>query len=96
MDDKIDMSFPTLKFNPATISKIAEMEKQACEVIFENIFEEMRKIISENIKDLIMDIGIFGSIKTKDRKVIHQPCEKTKSNNAFTHKKTTIKSLLHK
>lgn len=34
MDDRIDMSFPTIKFNPATIAKIAEMEKQACEVIF--------------------------------------------------------------
>ena len=30
MEDKIDMSFPTIKFNPATIAKIAEMEKQAC------------------------------------------------------------------
>jgi len=33
------MSFPTIKFNPATIAKIAEMEKQACEIIIENIFE---------------------------------------------------------
>lgn len=30
MEDKIDMSFPIIKFNPGTIAKIAEMEKQAC------------------------------------------------------------------
>ncbi len=96
MDDKIDMSFPTIKFNPATIAKIAEMEKQACEIVFENIFEEVRKIISENVKDLTLDIGLFGTIKIKDRKAVHQPCEKVKSNNIFGQKKTTIKSLFQK
>ena len=30
MEDRIDMSFPTIKFNPGTIAKIVEMEKQAC------------------------------------------------------------------
>jgi hypothetical protein len=40
------MSFPTIKFNPATIAKIAEMEKQTCETVFDHIFEELKKIIS--------------------------------------------------
>ena len=40
------MSFPTIKFNPATISKIAEIDKQTCEIKFENIFEEIKKIIN--------------------------------------------------
>lgn len=96
MDDIIDISFPTIKFNPATISKIAEMDKQACEVVFENIIDEIKKIISEHVKDLVLDIGIFGVIKIKDRKVVHQPCEKVKASNAFGQKKTTIKSLFQK
>ena len=96
MEDKIDMSFPTIKFNPATIAKIAEMDKQTCEVAFENIFEELKKIISENVKDLVLDIGLFGTIKIKDRKAIYQPCEKMKSSNVFGQKKTTIKSLFQK
>lgn len=74
MEDKVDMSFPTVKFSPASIAKIAELDKQACEIVFENIFEEIRKIISENIKDLVLDIGLFGTIKIKDRKAVHQPC----------------------
>jgi len=39
MQDHIDMSFPTIKFNPASVAKLAEMEKQACEIILENIFD---------------------------------------------------------
>lgn len=96
MDDRIDMSFPTIKFNPATIAKLAEMEKQACEVIFENIIEEIKKIISENVKDLTLDLGLFGVIRIKDRRAIHQPCEKIKSGPGFGQKKTTIKSLFQK
>jgi hypothetical protein len=93
MEDKIDMSFPTLKFNPATIAKTLDMDKQTCEVAFENIIEELKKIISENVKDLVLDIGLFGTIKIKDRKAIYQPCEKMKTSNVFGQKKTTIKSL---
>lgn len=48
------------------------------------------------MKDLVLDIGVFGTIKIKDRKVIHQPCEKLKSSNIFGQKKTTIKSLFQK
>ena len=96
MEDKIDMSFPTIKFNPATLAKIAEMEKQACEVVFENIIDEIKKIISENVKDLTLDIGLFGTIKIKDRRVVHQPCEKIKNGHGFGQKKTTIKSLFQK
>ena len=68
------MSFPTIKFNPATIAKIAEMEKQACEIMVDNIFEEIRKVISENVKDLTLDLGLFGTLKIKDRKSVHHPC----------------------
>jgi dynein heavy chain len=96
MDDKIEMSFPTIKFNPATVAKIAEMDKQACEVVFDSIIEELKKIINENVKDLVLDIGFLGTIKVKDRKATHHPCEKMKSSNVFGHKKTTIKSLFQK
>ena len=96
MDDKIDMSFPTIKFNPATLAKIAEMEKQACEVVFENIMDEIKKVISENVKDLTLDIGLFGIIKIKERTVVHQPTEKVKTGHGFGQKKTTIKSLFQK
>lgn len=96
MEDKIDMSFPTIKFNPATISKIAEIDKLTCETVFENIFEEIKKVIGENIKDLVLDVGLFGTIKIKDRKAVHNPCEKLKSSNVFGQKKTTIKSLFQK
>ena len=48
------------------------------------------------MKELCLDIGLFGTIKIKDRKAAHHPCEKVKSTNAFGHKKTTIKSLLNK
>ena len=96
MEDNIDMSFPTIKFNPATIAKLAEMEKQACEVVFENIIDEIKKIVSENVKDLTLDIGLFGTIKIKERKAFHQPCEKVKSGHGFGQKKATIKSLFQK
>lgn len=56
----------------------------------------MKKIISENVKDLVLDIGLFGTIKIKDRKAVYQPCEKMKSSNIFGQKKTTIKSLFQK
>lgn len=46
MEDKVDLSFPTVKLNSAAVAKLAEMEKQACEIILDNIFEEMKKIIS--------------------------------------------------
>ena len=46
MDDNVDLSYPTIKVNVAAIAKIAEMEKQACEIILDNIFEEIKKIIS--------------------------------------------------
>ena len=39
MEDKIDLSFPTIKVNSGAISKLAELEKQACEIILDNIFE---------------------------------------------------------
>lgn len=48
------------------------------------------------MKDLVLDIGLFGSIKIKDRKAVHQPCEKMKTSNVFGQKKTTIKSLFQK
>lgn len=96
MEDKVDMSFPTIKFNPATIAKIAEMEKQACEIIVENIFEEIKKVITENTKDLTLDLGLFGTLKIKDRKAFHQPCEKIKTGANLGQKKTTIKSLFQK
>jgi hypothetical protein len=46
MEDKTDLSYPTIKINIVAISKLAEIEKQASEIIIENIFEEMKKIIS--------------------------------------------------
>jgi hypothetical protein len=48
------------------------------------------------VKDLILDIGLFGTIKIKDRKAVHFPCEKMKTSNIFGQKKTTIKSLFQK
>lgn len=96
MEDKIDMSFPAIKFNPATIAKLAEMERQACEVVFENIIEEIKKVVGENVKDLNLDIGLFGSIRIKDRRAVHYPCEKVKSGHGFGQKKATIKSLFQK
>lgn len=46
MDDKTDLSFPTIKTNSIAISKLAEIEKQATEIILDNIFEEIKKIIA--------------------------------------------------
>ena len=45
------------------------------------------------MKDLVLDIGLFGTIKIKDRKASFQPCEKMKSSHSFNQKKTTIRSL---
>lgn len=96
MDDRVDLSFPTVKLNVAAVAKLAEMEKQACEIILDNIFEEMKKIISENPKDLLIDLSLFGKIKIKDRKIIHYPSEKSKNSAIITNKKTSIRSLLSK
>lgn len=46
MEDKTDLSFPTIKMNNVAISKLAEIEKQATEIILDNIFEEIKKIIA--------------------------------------------------
>ena len=46
MEDKTDLSFPTIKMNSVAISKLAEIEKQATEIILDNIFEEIKKIIA--------------------------------------------------
>lgn len=45
MEDKIDLSFPTIKLNTAAVAKLADLEKQACEIILDNIFEEIKRII---------------------------------------------------
>jgi hypothetical protein len=39
MDDRIDLSFPTIKVNVPAISKLSEIEKQATEIILDNIFD---------------------------------------------------------
>lgn len=96
MEDKMDLSFPTIKMNNVAISKLAEIEKQATEIILENIFEEIKKIIAENPKDLLIDMSQFGKLRIKDRRVMHEPNEKPKSSSISTFKKTTIKSLLQK
>lgn len=96
MEDKTDLSFPTIKVNSVAISKLAEIEKQATEIILDNIFEEIKKIIAENPKDLLIDMSQFGKLRIKDRRVVHEPNEKPKSSSITTFKKTTIKSLLQK
>jgi hypothetical protein len=30
MEDKVDLSFPTVKLNMGAVAKLAELEKQAC------------------------------------------------------------------
>jgi len=37
----------------------------------DNIFEEIKKIIFENPKDLLLDLSQFGKIKIKDRRIVH-------------------------
>ena len=96
MEDKMDMSFPTIKFNPVSVAKLAEMEKQACEIIMDNILEELKRVISDNTKLLTLDLGLFGAIKIKNRNITHEPCEKNKSSNVGVSKKMTIKSLMQK
>lgn len=66
------------------------------EIILDNIFEELKKIISENTKELLIDLSLFGRLKIKDRKVIHEPSEKAKTSSIVANKKTTIRSLLSK
>lgn len=73
MEDKTDLSFPTIKMNSVAISKLAEIEKQATEIILDNIFEEIKKIIAENPKDLMIDLSQFGKLRIKDRRVLHEP-----------------------
>lgn len=73
MEDKTDLSFPTIKMNGVAISKLAEIEKQATEIILDNIFEEIKKIIAENPKDLMIDLSQFGKLRIKDRRVLHEP-----------------------
>ena len=96
MEDKVDLSYPTIKLNISAVAKLAEMEKQACEIILDNIFEEIKRIIGENPKDLLIDLSLFGKIKIKDRKITHYPSEKGKTGSAVANKKTTIRSLLSK
>lgn len=38
----------------------------------DNIFEEIKKIIAENPKDLLIDLSLFGKLRIKDRKVMHE------------------------
>lgn len=38
MEDKVDLSFPTVKLNSAAVAKLADLERQACEIILDNIF----------------------------------------------------------
>ena len=73
MDDRTDLSFPTIKINAVAVSKLAEIEKQATEIIIDNIIEEMKKIIAENPKDLSIDLSQFGKFRIKDRMVTHEP-----------------------
>jgi nucleoid DNA-binding protein len=73
MDDKTDLSFPTIKVNSVAVSKLAEIEKQATEIILDNIFEEIKKIVAENPKDLLIDLSSFGKLRIKDRRVMHEP-----------------------
>ena len=96
MEDKVDLSFPTIKLNTAAVAKLAELEKQATELILDNIFEELKKIIAENPKELLIDLSLFGKIKIRDRKIYHYPSEKAKNSGLITNKKTTIRSLLSK
>ena len=96
MEDRVDLSFPTIKLNISAVAKLAEIEKQACELILDNIFEEIKKIISENPKELLIDLSLFGKIKIKDRRITHFAPEKGKSGSAVVSKKTTIRSLLSK
>ena len=46
MEDKIDLSYPTIKVNTVAVSKLAEIEKQATEIILDNIFEEIKKVVA--------------------------------------------------
>lgn len=46
MEDKVDLSFPTVKINGAAVAKLADIERQATEIILDNIFEEIKKIIA--------------------------------------------------
>ena len=39
MEDKVDLSYPTVKLNIGAVAKLAELEKQATELILDNIFE---------------------------------------------------------
>ena len=39
MEDKVDLSYPTIKLNIAAVAKLADIEKQASEIILDNIFE---------------------------------------------------------
>ena len=96
MEDKVDLSYPSIKLNTGAVAKLAEMEKQACEIILDNIFEEIKKIISENPKELLIDLSLFGKLKIRDRKITHFPSEKGKTSGVVSHKKTTIRSLLSK
>lgn len=72
------------------------MQRQASDIIIDNIFEEIKRIISENPKELLLDLSLFGRIKIKDRRIIHEPSQKAKSSSIITSKKTTIRSLLSK
>jgi hypothetical protein len=56
----------------------------------------MKKLISENPKELLIDLSLFGKIKIKDRKIVHEPTEKIKGSGIVGAKKTTIKSLVQK
>lgn len=96
MEDKVDLSFPTVKVNGAAVAKLADIERQATEIILDNIFEEIKRIIGENYKELLLDLSLFGKLKIKDRKIVHYPSEKAKTSGTITSKKTTIRSLLSK
>ena len=39
MEDKVDLSYPTVKLNISAVAKLADLEKQATEIILDNIFE---------------------------------------------------------
>lgn len=94
MQQNLDLTYPIIKINFTSLSKIAELDKQLCEAILDSIFEDIRKLITANTKSITIDLSLFGKLKVQDKKAEHIQLEKPKVAPNDPGRKLTIKSLL--
>ena len=89
------MTYPIIKTNFTMLAKTAEMDKGVYEAIFDAIFEEIKNALIKS-KEVIIDLGLIGKLKLKDRKIDFTPIEKQKMTPSMVKSKITVRGLLER